>query len=465
MRQSLRITLLLMATLWSTLLAACGGVLVEAPSDAAQPSPSGSPSVVAAAPSATTAPSATSAPTTTFVPTAMATPSVSAAPTATATVATATTEPTVSSTPTATTTVAASPDGAATASPSAAVRPDLRGQIAFVRDGSIYVYQPQTGAVNLLVEDGRDPQFSRDGTQIVFVRDDGLYLAAADGTNERQIASQTSIQSPRWTDDGSKVAFERVVDPTVFGRGEIWTIELPNGEPVRVAAGADPAWAPDGKRLTYVSEAEGAIRRNQLRLTNWQGQRDWGVIRTIPANTPSIGIPGNQLPPSDLEHLLFAPVWDAEGKVIYVPALVLMQVETDFVILERADATNGGSIFLTELPFGVLDAVSSPDRRAVLFTTGSARGDIQLFARPIAADASDGAYSWAQTREVAMNEAPAWSPTSDAVAYIRCSLDDPNRCDLALLKPGLEQPEVLVPNLFAGAAADRGASLSIAWGQ
>ncbi len=194
MRQSLRITLLLMATLWSTLLAACGGVLVEAPSDAAQPSPSGSPSVVAAAPSATTAPSATSAPTTTFVPTAMATPSVSAAHTATATVATATTEPTVSSTPTATTTVAASPDGAATASPSAAVRPDLRGQIAFVRDGSIYVYQPQTGAVNLLVEDGRDPQFSRDGTQIVFVRDDGLYLAAADGTNERQIASQTSIQ-------------------------------------------------------------------------------------------------------------------------------------------------------------------------------------------------------------------------------------------------------------------------------
>lgn len=333
-----------------------------------------------------------------------------------------------------------------------------------MRGGNINVYTPQTGAVEVLIENGRDMQFSPDGSQIAFVRDDGLYLAASDGSNQRRIANQPSVRSPRWTDDASKIAFERIVDPTQIAAGEIWTIELPNGQPVKITNGADPAWAPDNKRVTYVTAPAGTLRRNQLRLTNWQGLRDWGPVKNIPDNTPTLGIPGNQVPPAGLEHIMFAPVWDAAGRSIYVSAFMLTQVGTDFVILERADSDNGNSVFVEELPFGVIDAVGSRDRRAMLFIAGSPRGDIQLFARPIDPALDAGQLRWAETREVALNEAPSWAPTNDAIVFFRCALDNPNRCDLALLKPGLEQPDVLVPNVFGDQGPDRSIGLFTAWG-
>jgi hypothetical protein len=133
--------------------------------------------------------------------------------------------------------------------------------------------------------------------------------------------------------------------------------------------------------------------------------------------------------------------------------------------LERADSDNGNSVFVEELPFGVIDAVGSRDRRAMLFTAGSPRGDIQLFARSIDPALDAGELSWAETREVAMNEAPAWAPTNDAIVFFRCALEDPSRCDLALLKPGLEQPDVLVPNVFGTQGPDRSIGLFTAWSQ
>jgi hypothetical protein len=101
----------------------------------------------------------------------------------------------------------------------------------------------------------------------------------------------------------------------------------------------------------------------------------------------------------------------------------------------------------------------------MLFIAGSPRGDIQLFARSIDPALDAGQLSWAETREVAMNEAPAWAPTNDAIVFFRCALEDPSRCDLALLKPGLEQPDVLVPNVFGTQGPDRSIGLFTAWSQ
>jgi len=429
----------------------------------------------AATPVAPTTPPATltAQPTATFVATpttAPATPS-SAPPTETVQAATATT--TAEATATTTGEATATPAGAAsivTPVPTAAttpdgiaIRPELKGTIAFTREGNIFVYEPQTGVVKLLIENGRDVQYSRDGSQIAFVRDDGLYLAAADGSNVQRIAAQPNVSDPRWTDDGSKIAFQRVVDAAAPGRGEIWTIELPNGQPIKITNGGDPAWAPDSKRLAYITEPTGDPRRNQLRLTNWLGQNDWGVVKNLPADTPSIGIPGEKVSPSRLEHMLLAPVWDAEGRFIYVPSFVLYQALSDFTIFERADAINGDSTFLGELP-SVIDALGSPNRQAVVFSTSTARGDIGLVGRPLNTEADPEQYIWATTQDGNVYPAVAWAPTSDALVSIRCLFEDQNRCDLVLLAPNLNEPAVLIPDVFAGKGVDYQNRPALTWG-
>ena len=467
----------LMILLMLALLSACGnpGVEISAgptPGAAATATLSPTQQRAAATPTLNVA-TATFVPTPTSPPTATsqaATPTAAATATSTVMPATPTAESTATAQPTVAPTTTPMPAGATvapttTGSPptGAAIRPDLNGVLAFVRDGAIYAYQPQTGGVSKIIDNGRDMQFSRDGAQIAFVRHDGLYLAAADGSNQQRIVEQAGIVGPQWSDDGSKIAFERVVDRNRPGSGEIWTIELPGGTAHKIANGADPAWAPDGKRLAYVTEATGEPRRGQLRLTNWLGQNDWAVIKTVPENTPPLGVPGHEFTRDQLDHLLFAPAWDAAGGSIYVPSFVGYQALTDFGIWERANAYRGTSTFVSELR-GATDGFAAPNRQAVVFTVGSARGDMTLLARALDPSA-DGQYAWATYTELANSSAPAWSPDSAALAFFRCDFDDPNRCDLVVTQPGQPAPAVLIADVFGTSGPDRESGLFLAWGR
>lgn len=473
------------------LLAACGNTAMQAnvptPTSAPSAAPSAAattvPSSAAAAPSApavasaapSVVPTATAAATATSAPEATPTSAPEATPTsAPENVATSTPEATPTAETSTPTAVAAIVTATATPAPSAspgttadggAVRPDLSGTLAFVRDNNIYRYQPQTGVVDLLIENGRDMQFSRDGSQLAFVRDDGLYLATADGTNQRQVAALTNVRAPQWTDDATKIVFERNATPTTYGpaatAGELYTIELPDGTARKIADGASPRWAPDGKRLAYVTAPVGELRRNQLRLTNWLGQNNWGVVRALPANTPAIGIPGGQRPAAELEHILFAPIWSADGSAIYVPAFVTSQVETDFAILERADPINGGSTFVRELP-GVASATASPDRQAMVFSVPTARGDIALVAQSIDLQPGVDPFAWATTQDVAQHYAPTWSPNSDALATVRCPIEPEQPCDLILLQP-TEPPTVLIPGIVVAQPGQYIEGVYLAW--
>ncbi len=174
-----------------------------------------------------------------------------------------------------------------------AVRPDVPGTIAFVRDGNIYTYHPRTGAIRLLIPNGREVEFSRDGTQLAFVRDDGVYVAAADGSNMRRVVAQTAVSALHWTDDGTKLLWERPLDldPERWWAGnEIWTLLLADGTATKIAVGFDAAWAPDGVRVAYTTPLpDQYIWRNELHVVTWRGANDWAVVTRLPANTPPIG--------------------------------------------------------------------------------------------------------------------------------------------------------------------------------
>jgi len=341
------------------------------------------------------------------------------------------------------------------------------GTIAFTREASIWAYRPATGELGVLVEDGRDPRFSPDGTQLAFVRADGVYLAKADGSDARRVAEQQGASAPAWTDDASKLLWERRTNAVPPFGGEVWSVELAGGQPVKLGDGIDAAWAPDGKRVAYVthwpSVDSRSPRRNELRLVNWQGKNGWTVVNQLPAGTPPIGIPGNKIQPADLDHLMFTPLWTPAADAIIVPAFVAMQVETDFNILERANPFQGGSTFLSEDRIG--PATASPDRQAAVFVTGSARGDVQLIPRALDPGRSED-YAWAATGDdLAIYDAPAWAAGSDAIAVYRCVLEPGDGCDLVLLAPGLEAPATLVPDVFDGSGIDFSQPPALAWGK
>ena len=84
-------------------------------------------------------------------------------------------------------------------------------KVYFARvDGSvtnIYSMLPTVGATPTLITAGTTPNFSKDGTKMVFSRANGLYLSAPDGTGLTQITLVAGDVSPSFADDGTSIVY------------------------------------------------------------------------------------------------------------------------------------------------------------------------------------------------------------------------------------------------------------------
>jgi Lysyl oxidase/WD40-like Beta Propeller Repeat len=98
--------------------------------------------------------------------------------------------------------------------------------------------------------DEASPSWSPDGLRLVFEREGRIVVARADGSRERVVAQGFE---PAWSPGGKTIAFAR--------GGDLFLIRAAGGRPRRLTATptaeAAPAWAPEGRRLTYVSEETG----------------------------------------------------------------------------------------------------------------------------------------------------------------------------------------------------------------
>ena len=132
------------------------------------------------------------------------------------------------------------------------------GQIAFARDGDIFISDPATGAAHpVIVGPDHDlgPIFSHQGTQFLFLRQgsepgDRLMVADADGSNVLEVAgSLVATANISWSPDGSTIAFESSIRgvPTI-------TLAAADGTGARALdlrmPATAPAWRPpDGHQL------------------------------------------------------------------------------------------------------------------------------------------------------------------------------------------------------------------------
>jgi TolB protein len=123
----------------------------------------------------------------------------------------------------------------------------LTGRIVYSSKG-LRVKNLATGTDIKLTTSGVNPEFSPDGTLIVFqVGSSGIRVMNADGTNVRTLSGCGG--SPTFNPSGTKVAFK---DNGCATSG-IWTVNL-DGTGLTQLMSSDahsPAWSPDGTQIAY----------------------------------------------------------------------------------------------------------------------------------------------------------------------------------------------------------------------
>ena len=119
-----------------------------------------------------------------------------------------------------------------------------------------------------------DPQLSPDGRNVAFTitdtdklanrRTTQVYLMSSRGGEIRQLTKEkASSGTPRWSPDGTKLAFVSARD----GAPQIWMLDVSTGSTKKIsniALGADnPVWSPDGKMIAFTSEVYPACDSNE----------------------------------------------------------------------------------------------------------------------------------------------------------------------------------------------------------
>jgi TolB protein len=124
----------------------------------------------------------------------------------------------------------------------------------------------------------RSPAPSPDVKRIAFLRDDppGLYLMDADGSNQRRLTDRGHRDfPPSWSPDGKRLAYTAEEGDRLSLR----CFDLTTQRDIRVAPGSSPSWSPDGKHLVFGDVRDGVSRlyliapngTDEVRLTRGPG--------------------------------------------------------------------------------------------------------------------------------------------------------------------------------------------------
>lgn len=135
---------------------------------------------------------------------------------------------------------------------------------------AVYVTKSNGEGLRMLTE-GREPNFSADGRQIVFARrgKDGvqsIYKMKADGTKVRRLTTTRTLDGgPAWSPNGNWIVFAR----QKWGKqawppkeSDIYKMKANGSDQTRLTNSPEhedaPDWSPNGKRIAYAS-AKGTV--------------------------------------------------------------------------------------------------------------------------------------------------------------------------------------------------------------
>jgi Tol biopolymer transport system component len=144
-------------------------------------------------------------------------------------------------------------------------------RIAFTRDGApenggyttIYAINPDGTGLQQMVQAAEHPAWSPNHTKLAFRRyaiaNFGIGTINPDGTGLTAITTNTDDRDPRFSPDGTKIAFARAAST---GQYDLWIMNADGtGQtPITATPGYtefEPDFSPDGKNLVYVTFENG----------------------------------------------------------------------------------------------------------------------------------------------------------------------------------------------------------------
>ncbi|MBF6182290.1 PD40 domain-containing protein [Nocardia otitidiscaviarum] len=130
---------------------------------------------------------------------------------------------------------------------------------------SISTMNPDGGNVVKLADGGYDATYSADGTRIAFARSGVIYVMKADGSELKQLTApsgstvgpdRTSSQSPAFSPDGSRIVFTRA--------GTVWMMASDGTGARKLLVdpyyNSEPIFSPDGASIVFTSNRVGKDR-------------------------------------------------------------------------------------------------------------------------------------------------------------------------------------------------------------
>jgi len=148
-------------------------------------------------------------------------------------------------------------------------------------NAGVFVVNLEDGSRQVLGP-GTWPSLSPDGTRAAYSGTDGLHIVELDSGENRVLPGTSDYDyNPRWSPDGSQLAFVRINDLNLY------IVNTDGSKMQRVTAGPEYEllidWLPDGQSLAYVFPGPTGLQLRFLNLTTGE-QQDGFVIDSKGAN-------------------------------------------------------------------------------------------------------------------------------------------------------------------------------------